>query len=74
MELLSLSWPAILPQDPSTLWLWVSVSAGWSLSEDTLFCVSFCENVHVHAGAYRSKERVLDFLELELQAVVNHLT
>lgn len=33
-------------------------------------CVSLC--AHVHEGACRSQERVLDLLELELQMTVNH--
>lgn len=29
---------------------------------------------HIHAGAHRIQKRVLDPLELELQAVVSHVT
>lgn len=37
-------------------------------------CVSLCGYVQLNAGACRSQQRVSDRFELELQAVVSHLT
>lgn len=35
--------------------------------------VSLCEYMHMSVGSHRGKKRMLDSLELELQAVVNCL-
>lgn len=40
---------------------------------DARVSVSLCENVHLSIGAHGSQKRVLDFLELEFQVIVNLL-